>query len=425
MAEFVPINGKLLAFGLTWVTISHPKKEASERISLARAGQAEYVARYSGKVGREIKYGLAKRVIEEIGDQPKGSILSAALLFSEHIGSKTSSENSLLVFQIDEKNVAIIALLKGAPYLDLVVKMGDLDNQLASLYQEGHAAFALYSNLAAYSVNVISSNDLLEGNTKLAALARFTDPFKKALRIGMIVCAIGVVAGLANWKITKNKREAQTATQNVVDPIQVYMENRQRLLANASFNGEVAAQVMWDVIKKREVTNAGWSLKNITCTPQRCEEHWQQNNGSYPALRATVHAPQTVTLQQNSETSVITYPLTGKRTALDFTTLQKKDALWIDLISQQQRLKRINPALVFTPKPAELRGITPTILVDSVPAEIRVYAGEITIHAPLGLASDLLQHHLNHVMINEIAIDTLSNVQTASVQIKGTYYAQH
>ena len=70
MVDFIPINGKLLLYGLTWVTISHPKTYSPENIALFRSHQTQYVARY---LGETMKVGLAKRVIETAGEQPKGT----------------------------------------------------------------------------------------------------------------------------------------------------------------------------------------------------------------------------------------------------------------------------------------------------------------------------------------------------------------
>lgn len=433
MADFIPVNGKLLAFGLTWVTISHPKNEFRERITLSRSVQAEYRVRYADK---EIKYGLARQVNDYVGQQPKGTLLSAALLFSSYTTITSTSENSLLIYQIDEKKVAIIALLKGTPYLDVVVKFNELDSQLASLFQEGHADFNVYGNIPTYVRQSLSSSDLLSVSTSAHALVQFTDPIKRIRRMGIIVIVLGVIGSFGVWKMTKANHEAEEAAKNRIDPIQIYTENCQRLLASANFNGEAALNTIWQVIKKREINVAGWSLKNIKCTPTQCEELWQQKKnsfGNFALLRQRVHLPQTINLQANGENSVIHYPLTFPsvkvKTALVQSTLPQKEALWIELMSQQQRLKRINPALVFTPKSPKISGLNSNsnipIMASYIPTNLRLYSGEITVSAPLGLATEIFQHHLRNVKIEEISINTFENIRNTSIQIKGTYYAQH
>ena len=176
MPTMLPLNGKYLIYGLAWIDIVNPKKEFTERTAISRGSQIEYYVKY---VGKKIKYGLARRVVETVGKQPKGKLLSAALLFSDHLHSVTSHENSVLVHQLNDTDVAIVALLKGEPYLDVVIKFTELDSQLASLYQEGHSTFVVYGNIPDYAQHIISANDLLSANISAAAMVRFTDPIKK------------------------------------------------------------------------------------------------------------------------------------------------------------------------------------------------------------------------------------------------------
>ncbi len=422
MAEFIPINGKLLVYGMTWAAVSNVKKESTESTSFSRTYQAEYRVRYAGK---EIKYGLVKRVLDTVGAQQRGVLLSAACLFSTYVADARATQNSLLVHQIDDRNVAIIALLDGAPYVDVVVSLGELDSQLASLKQEGHAAFVTYGNLPSHVRHLVSLADLMSGDSKPSVLVRFTDPRKRIQRVGMAVLVVVLIGGSILWKAEKEKRAADEAAKQVIDPVQEYRQATQQILTKANFNGEAAFEAIWQVIKQREIDVAGWSLKKITCKPMQCEELWQQTNGSFIALRQHTQLPQKISLQANGETSVITYPLSGRKTALEHSALPKIEALWIDLLSQQQRLKRINPALVFAPKPARIIGLSPTITASNIPADLLVYSGEISVSAPLGLAGEIFQHQLHHVTVNEVSIENIADIHRASINIKGTYYAQH
>lgn len=422
MPTMLPINGKYLIYGLAWVSVVNSKKEFTERTAMSRGSQTEYYVRY---VGQKIKYGLARRVIEIIGKQPKAQLLSAAMLFSDSLDTISENQNSVLVQQLDDKDVAIIALLKGEPYLDVVVKLNQLDSQLASLYQEGHSTFVVYGNMPEYVTHIVTSNDLLSANINQAALIRFTDPLKKLQKIALFMCAMVIVGGYSAWKNKKNNREAEEAEINKGNPLKTYIEKNQKLLAVANFNGAAAYDAIWSVIKNREIEIAGWSLISIKCRPTQCEELWQQGYGSFKKLKQYIHLPQLITLQSNGESSLITYPIASKISPLEPSAMVSKDVLWIELITQQKRFKNSHPALVFTPKNPEIRGLTPTIVASSIPTESLLYSGDIAVSAPLGLGAEILRNYLPHVMINEISISNFSDIRNTTIHMKGTYYALH
>ncbi len=422
MTEFVPINGKILAYGLTWVTLSHPNRNSPENTALFRAQQTQYFATCPGST---LKVGLATRVIDTAQVPPKGHLLSAALLFVNHTVPVSASDNSLLIHQIDDKKVALIALLKGVPYLDVIISPGALDAQLASLYQEGHTPFVVYGNIPAHATVPLAIDDLLSADTGLATLVRFTDPMKLMRRIGSIAAVCLISGGVAVWKMHKTHQEAAQAARKMMDPVQAYQESTQHLLSLGRFNGSAAYGAIWSVISKREIELSGWSLKQLQCKPAECTETWKQGYGTLAQLTRRLQPGQTVQLQPDGETAAIKYSVTSHASASDPHSLPGKDRLWMELVAQQQRLKRIGINVVFTPKPPEVRGLTPGLTLGSIPPDMLLYAGDMTVTAPLGLAEDILQHHLPDITINDITLTNLDEVRHASLQIKGTYYARN
>jgi hypothetical protein len=216
------------------------------------------------------------------------------------------------------------------------------------------------------------------------------------------------------------------------DPALLYQASVSKMLATANFNGQAAWETIWTFIRNREIEMAGWSLHSIRCKPTQCEELWQQGNGSYASLQQTISPPQTITLQANNVTSVIQTPLKGMKTALTRADLPEKNALWLELVSLQQRMKRISPLLVFVPKPPKVLGQAnaalnpdlPPTADRPVPAELIVVSGEMSVVAPLGLASEIFRLHLAHIMISEVVVEAPGDVRQAKIQIKGNYYAK-
>ena len=422
MAEFIPINGKLITYGLTWVTVTSQKNSATECIALFRSQQAQYQVNYSGKTR---KIGVAKKVIESVGAQPKGALLSAALLFSEYIARHSPSENSLLIHPINDHKVAIIALLQSSPYLDVVIDAADLDGQLASLYQEGHATFAVYGTMPAYTQKPLPVEDLLLVDTAPAVLVRVRDPVRWMQNIGAATLAILIIGSVVTWKIHKVNKNLEDAAKKINDPVQTYQENTRQLLANAKFNGRAAYTAIWSTIKKRDIEVAGWSLKQLQCKPEQCTETWKQGHGTLIQLTQHVQKPYTIQLQSDGETAAIYYPVFGSRSAINQNTLPKKDVLWPKLVAQQQSFKRLLPSLLFAPKPAKPDGLTPITMASSIPSNLLVYRGEMTVSAPLGLAGEILEYYLSDIMITEISLANFDDLHNATIQIKGNYYAQN
>ena len=428
MTEIIAINGKHLVFGLTWVTIADPRKERAEIAALLKTAKAKLVVRYCGS---EIKYGLIRHSPELEGEPLREPMLSAAMLFSSQVKNAPPTENSLLIQRLNEKKVSVILLLRGAPYLDLVLANAELDEQLAALRNEGHAGLVAYGNLHGSVAEKMTPEMLACADSFQAELHKFQDTARSLRRYAVWLLLLVLLAGYAIWQGLKTAQRQESA-RKAHYPVLMYETAVQRILATASFNADAAWNTMWSVIRNREIEMAGWSLHSIRCKPTQCEEQWQQGNGSFAALQQRLQPGQTISLQANTVTSVIQIPLNGIKTALTRERLPEKNALWADLLGQQQRMKRINPLLVFTPKPAKVIGPAgaapnpagPNAVDSRVPANLLVYAGELTIAAPLGFASEIIRQHLGTIMISEILIDAPGDVRNARIQIKGNYYAK-
>ena len=424
MTDLLSVNGRNLFFGLAWVTITHAGKERKELSALVRKSQANYVVRHQGA---EIKYGLLRhQPLEEVGqdEADQEPILAGALLFSNYVACDSHKENSVLILRIDENKVAMTVLLRGAPYLDMVVDDAELGAQLESLRNEGHKDLVLYGDVEGYAVEKITGRQLVSGKLSNATMHRYSDPAQKLLRIAAAIALLALLAGVAAW-CWHHTVQQQALTDQTVDPAVLYEQNVCKILATANFDADAAYKTIWTVLQNREVERAGWSLKSVKCRPSQCEELWQQGKGSYAALKQHLHASQTLSLQPNNVTSVLQIALNGKKVLLERASLPSRATLWADLVSQQQRMKSIHPQLVFAPKSAELRGLTPEMPAGSVPVGSAVYSGDMTVSAPLGLAADIFRHHLDHIMISEISLEAPADVKNARVQIKGNYYAKN
>ena len=197
------------------------------------------------------------------------------------------------------------------------------------------------------------------------------------------------------------------------------------LLSKAHFNGEAAYQAVWGVIKNRDVEVDGWSLKSIRCKVSQCEELWQKGHGNFSSFKRKLTGRQSLSLLTNEHTGLVSYPLEARATSLDRASLPKRADIWAELLAQQQKLQQIHPQLAFTPKAVEVRGLNPSLPANSIPADHLIYAGEMTITAPLGFAAEVLLRQMENIMVNEVSIEALGDVRNARIQIKGHYYAKN
>jgi hypothetical protein len=248
--------------------------------------------------------------------------------------------------------------------------------------------------------------------------------WRKTKRLGWSAALLALCAAGGAWKFAG--LENRLTTQNKeVDPVVAYEENVRRLLAGAGLNGAAAHRGIWEIVKVREIESDGWSLKSIKCKPTQCEELWQKGHGNFSSFKRNIHAPQTVALAANGLSSVVNYPLAAQPSVLDRATLPTKAEAWAELIARQQRLRQIHPMLVLQVKNPELRGLEPPLVAGSIPPPAQIYAGELTLSAPLGLAADLLTLQMDNILINEVLIEALGDVRNAKIQIKGFYYAKN
>ena len=424
MAERVTIKGTVVVYGLTWVPVRQAAREKAELLTLIREAQAKYYVRCQAS---EINYGVVSGSQDWSDATVRLPMLSGAMLFADHVVRHPpgDAQNSLLIQRVGEARVALVALLKGVPYLDIVTGDDELHGQLKSLYGEGHAGrFVVYGNLPDLVEHNLTPEDLVSGDWSGAIVRRFTDPVRNMQKIAFIAAGIAVIGGYVIWEELQNMRQQEQA-KKAADPVLVYEARVQEILAAAHFDANAAIQVIWPVLLKREISMAGWALTSIRCKPTLCEELWQPGQGSFAALKQKVPAPQRVRLQSNRVTSAIEIPLAGKMTALRRETLPAKEIMWTGLIDQQQRMKRIHPQLLFTPKMPEIRGLSPEIAEASIPVDRRLYTGELAVSAPLGLAEEIFRQHLQHIMISEVAVEAADDVRHARILIKGNYYAKN
>jgi len=421
MTEILNAGEKLLVFGLTWVSLQPSQKRFSQLALLIQNAGSKHYARYAGEV---VKIGLLKCKSAVPADTRQGDMLAAAILFSNYIKQSRAPQNSILIHQFSDTQLGLVVLLRGMPYLDIVIEVDELENQINAVNSELHENFALYGNYAGSNCKTLTAETLMSGGCDAAALKTVANPWKKIKRISALAALLAVVSGGVAWKwdlIGKNP----TAEKKPVDPLIAYEENIRQLLSRARFNGESAYQAVWGVIKNREVEVDGWSLKSIQCKPSQCDERWQKGHGSFSAFRSRLNRTQTLSPLTDGLTVLVSYPLKAGGTALERASLPKKSDIWAELLTQQQKLKQIHPQLSFTPKTVQVRGLNPPLLANSIPPDNLVYAGEMTITAPLGFAAEVLLHQMENIMVNEVELDSLGDVRNARIQIKGHYYAKN
>lgn len=413
MSTYLAADGYSLAYGLNWASIANSKREASEMRAFARSVHAEYKVRWDGTQG--VKYAFA-RSAPSVGGR---KILSAAILFASVV---PRGQNSLLVYQIDRRQTAIIALLAGEQYLDLVVDSATAEDKIRALDEEGHGAYVAYGNHPAYSdCEAMSPADLLAGDKSAASLGKFVDPRKTIKTVAIALTAIGVVGASTLWHIEKKKREAEELRKKQIDPVAAYTGEVKRMLAGAGFNGKAASSAIWDVIKSRSADVGGWTLQKVECQPTQCKETWLQRDGDIMSFNSAIKGPHNVTFSAGSPNLFNTFAVEGKRSALAQESLPKSADFWPAAITQQQRLRRIG--IEYVPTAAAISGLSAGVASTSIPSNLIVLRGTLTITAPIGFANDILLHYVPmNMRVETLSIDLAGDLKAMKIIIKGYYY---
>lgn len=420
MAACQASGGFQVIFGMTWGAIQDPKKESREATAFAKSNYAEYKVRVQSN--NEISYGALSNASELIAKHKKGTVLSAAVLFASLV---EATEHNLLVITLESGKTAVIAVVNGVPYLDVVVPSENASDRIHSLLRELGGAMQGFGDCTSQfpDASPMSVDELLTGDKKAAALHKFSD--LKGIRTILILVALALAAnfGWDYWKEVTKRREIEEARKKKIDPVKVYRESVQKLLAAGGVTGATATTAIWGAAKTVEIDQEGWQLESITCGPANCRETWKRKWGTNAGF---VHAARTGSKAtfSNEATLSNSYSTPAKPTPLTRETLPQRDAFELAFSTQAQSEKAVGISYLYA-VPTVL-GLTPGVTAAAVPKELIVYKGTFNGAGPLGLVDEVLAGLPANCTLDEFVISLSGgDPRAAKFNLKGSYYVKN
>jgi hypothetical protein len=433
MAAFVEVGTATLAFGLAWKQVS-AKHEKADAAALVRKHRAGYKIKWAS--GSEIRYGVATKP-KSAGENRKGAgkkalVLSGAALFASKVQGEA---NSLLVLPIDanRSKYALVAVVAGSPYLDVVVAPGHVRERVESLRQEGYAGFVEYG-FHPDLPNAVewARDDLLSGSRQAALMSKTSDrgPLLTKIAIAVAICAA------CGWSMVSDymaEQEEAESAKTAVNPAVEYSAKLKSILQTAGFSGDAAIAAFWTPRSSREVTVEGWAAQSVVCTRSVCTEKWARQFGTNESMIAQMPKGCTYNFGASKETGDTMYIVctpTLKASPMDAATFPKKAPFWLAFASEAQRLDFSKEFIgdlrvTYTPAPSRIVGVPSGIDASKIPKAIVVEQGTYTATGPLGLMQETLARTGSNMAIEEVGIDIASGVEAAKFTVKGSFYVKN
>lgn len=426
MAVFMEAMGVRIAFGLIWKQVDE-KHERSQLAALLLKHRAQYQIRWAG--GQSVRYGVASQGKSTADSRNKTAVLSGAVLFASQVGK---GQNALLVTPIDTKasKYAVVALVDGAPYLDLVLAANHVRERVESLKQEGHGPYRQYGShpdfVEAAEWNTAKVFEAFAGQATMSK-AVIRRPLGKQLAIGAVMLA--AVAGTYTWDHLERERvEREEAEQMVLDPVAAYKASLQQALARVSIPGAAAFDGFWGPLAERQTTPAGGAIEKIVCNRTACVEDWSRLSGTNDDLIAQL--PQGARYELGAgklkdDTIRVIRDFKVRPTTIDPNTLPARNEFVMRYTSQSQRRTFVRELtgeyeLKHTLETAKVLGNA-----SGVPGALIVSSGTFEVTGPVGLMKETLTDLAENMSVDEISLDTAGGVVGAKFTVKGVYYVKN
>lgn len=448
MAFILEVAEKHLAYGMNWGQIPAGRGERSKIADMGGRFNASHKLRMT--VAGHIQHGFLEGGNRIAGKVKKGSILSAAALFSSLV---SHNQNSILVYLFDnKKKAAVIALIEGVVYQDAIISLGSgfekddggnlredgtfdlqsdsgtakIRDRIDAIYNETGKDFIAYGNYFYGFPDSLpmTPEDLLQGDHGLAALTKFSDP-RGAIKVGIFALIVAVsFLGYSEYQAREKKRKELEALKTQVNPMDAYRKNLITVLAKLKFGGKEAQKLLVDPMFDRQIEVGGWYLSSTQCTKQgECEEKWLIATGTNQRF-IDINKLGVATLSPDLKTITNNYSLKTSPTTLTIAELPIYDDFWRKLTTQAQLFSEVGVIV----KAGQTPAITFSLPAGISPKQITPGAGiaraEVSYVGPIGLTRDVLQSLPENVQIDEIKITLGDSLDTHNFSIKGYYYVK-
>jgi hypothetical protein len=425
MTAFVEIKGVRVAFGVVWKRID-PKKAKAEVAALVRRHRAAYQINLTEYVG------VAPQPRKGAEPKQKESVVSGAAMFASCMAGK--NKNAVLVLPLDEKHsrYAFIALVDGAPYLDLVLASTNVGDRMESLKQEGHGSYAEFGSHPNFpAAQALSVADLLDKHAQRALMSKaVVRRPRNAVALRAALAALAVV-GVYGWYYTDLQAEKEAAAQQVqVDPVAEYKNAIQAVLASPAPLGSDVYDAVWMPLAKQDTAVKGFEAQKVTCNRTGCAEDWKRNGGSNDVFIAQFPADTRFDFGLNGAVSldktVILREHKSKVTPIVFASLPRREDFWVQLTSEAQK-RKYEPDLLGGLQPISYALTAPKIVGNSagVPKALHLEMGTYQIDGPLALLRESLTTMHANMRVDEITVDISGGEKTAKFTVKGIFYVKN
>lgn len=289
MAHVIQINDRhALAFGLNWQVLDPMESKAKQTRSF-RADGAKWQASF--KVDGEINFGSAK----ELRLPSKLKTLSGAGQAASHPEWKGKTVLILLEDQGHDgqpNEVAVIGLLKGNVLYDLLVPVEEVRTIRQSFFSDCERANThpqtIGKSLTMDPVEMpFGWDDLLpkkKGRLSSTEMVAVT-PLRADMPgwvVPSLVVTILAGAGYSYYQKEAEKAFRQRLASQKVDPMVLYEQSVNQLLAQPVAPAAETLQVLREKLKDIPTHVAGWQLASINCgSTGSCLVEWNRKDGTY------------------------------------------------------------------------------------------------------------------------------------------------
>jgi hypothetical protein len=425
MAAFMEAAGVRIAFGVVWKQVDE-KHEKSQAAALVRKHKAAYKIRWAS--GAAVRYGVATQAKSAAENRKKSTVLSGAALFASQIGA---DGNALLILPMDAKHskYALVALVDGAPYLDLVIAPNHIRERVESLREEGHGTYAEFGSHPDFpSATDWKIGDLIGESAAQSTMTKAVVRRPFAMKVAMGAVLFAAIGGAYTWDYMEQQREEEEANKAVVDPVADYKRFLSQVLSGASVSGNAAFSAFWSPLAERQVTAAGWAIEKIACNRTACVEDWARHGGTNEAFIEQLPKGARYDLgtgKAKPDALKVVRAFDAKPVSVDAARLPAGEAFWVNITSLAQRLA-FDKDLIgefgvdYSIESAKVLGSG-----SGVPKNLVVEQGQFTVTGPLGLMKETLTTMQDNVSIDEISLDLAGGGIAAKFTVKGSYYVKN
>lgn len=448
MSPIFPVDGRFLAFGLSWLTFTGDK---AEKAAKARASEDNFPYMVGRKGAAGGRFGFLNDLDTEAtnGKPKKGRLLSGAALFAAR---EDVAENAIFIHPYkplgsDQRVAAVVALYQGEVFEDrAAVRLGDIHKHIAKLTQD-IADFAETESgeppqFQHYTTDPdqfpeaarLPLDALCEGDTSTAVIVDARSYL--GIRLLMVVILLAMAGSMGWQKYQDYQRrlalERQPVQQQGPSPAELYQRSLDTQLRQVGVTPATFAAIANKALGERETIVEGYRLVASNCTDAAgCTEIWERIDGVgilegfLAANEGAVIAP-----DGNSGNLKLTYRLTVPRVGTTRQVLPKQEDFSVFLTSLVQRYSAIG--ITTKTEALKLFGVPAGVQESVLPRGIGVGASNIEITGPAGYLWDLLSDEIDpelklptNFYVTEIGFEALNGAPTAAkFKLKGTYYVQ-